>query len=135
MSQSMLLQWMVLLSMLLIGCSDGRAQAERVRAFCESIKVGELFEAVDARSMTFQLQPGGFAPDPRERLAKTIAPETLNKVSGILYEPQGRIEKERPIRGRAASLTMTGHTHSLQAAGGTGAHPCPSRQPSRPRAL
>lgn len=97
MSQTMLLQWMVLLSMLLIGCSDGRAQAERVRAFCESIKVGELFEAVDARSMTFQLQPGGFAPDPRERLAKTIAPETLNKVSGILYEPQGRIEKERPV--------------------------------------
>lgn len=97
MSQVILLQWMALLSVLLIGCSDGRSQAERVRAFCESIKVGELFGKVDARYMTFQLQPGGFAPDPRERLTKSMAPEALNKVSGILFEPQGRIGEERPV--------------------------------------
>lgn len=97
MSQTMLLQWMVLLSVLLAGCSDGRPQVEHVRTFCESIKIGELFGEVDARHMTYQLQPGGFAPDPRERLTKSIAPEALNKVSGILFEPHGRIGKERPV--------------------------------------
>jgi hypothetical protein len=97
MSQALLLQWIVLLSMLLIGCSDGHSQTVQVRKFCESIKTSELFGAVDARSISFQLQPGGFAPDSRTRLANTVAPEALNKVSGILYEPQGPIGEKRPV--------------------------------------
>lgn len=42
---------------LLGGSSDGDPPAERVRAFCEGIRVGEPFAGVRTRYGAFRLQP------------------------------------------------------------------------------
>ena len=74
---------------LLAGCSVNESPAERVRAFCDGIRVGDLFADVEARYSAFQLQPGGFARDPGERLGGSLPAQERHKVTGILVEPSG----------------------------------------------
>lgn len=81
-----LLMAMLLGTGLLTGCGDGRSPAERVRGFCEGIRVGEPFEGVEARYSAFQLQSYVFAPHPQERLRGIIPEPGLSRVSGILVE-------------------------------------------------
>lgn len=92
------IQYSYLLSiiLLLVGCTEGRSYQD-VKAFCEGIKPGEMFQKMDARQSRYQLQPGGFAQDPRHRFAKMPNPQSLDKISGVLYEAQGRIEAQRPV--------------------------------------
>lgn len=71
---------------LLMGCGDQRSPAERVRAFCEGIRVGEPFEAAEARYSSYDLHSMSFAQDPQERLKGIVAETRLGRVSGILVE-------------------------------------------------
>lgn len=102
MNQIALLQCFMLFAVLLGatllgGCSDGRSPAERVRAFCDGVRIGEPFTEVEARYPAFRLQPGGFAPDPKVRLVETIPAQELDKVSGILVESSASAGEERPV--------------------------------------
>ena len=102
MSQFALLQCFMLFAALagaslLGGCSDGRSPAERVRAFCDGVRVGEPFVDAEARYSAYRLQPGGFAPDPKQRLVGAIPAQDLDKVSGILVESPAPAGEERPV--------------------------------------
>jgi len=88
---------LVALCVLLSGCEDGRPAAERVEVFCSGIQQGENINAVSARYEEFDLQPGGFAPDPAERLSAIVTPEILLMVSGTLAEPSGSPAGARPV--------------------------------------
>lgn len=84
--QHALLVIMLLGAGLLAGCGDGRSPSERVRAFCEGIRVGEPFEEVEARYSSHNLHSMSFAPAPEVRLKGIIAETSVNRVSGILVE-------------------------------------------------
>jgi hypothetical protein len=88
--------YLLVVTLLLVGCTDGRNRQE-VKAFCQGIKPGEMFQKIDARQSRYHLQPGGFAQDPRQRFAKAPIPQHLDQISGALFEPQGRIEAQRPV--------------------------------------
>lgn len=79
--------YLLAITLLLVGCTEGRSYQD-VKAFCQGIKPGEMFQKMDARQSKYQLQPGGFAQDPRQRFAKTPNPQNLDKISGVLYEAQ-----------------------------------------------
>lgn len=102
MNQIALLQCFMLFAALLCanligGCSDGRSPAERVRAFCDGVRVGEPFVDAEARYSAYRLQPGGFASDPKVRLINTIPAQELDKVSGVLVESTASAVEERPV--------------------------------------
>jgi hypothetical protein len=81
---------------LLLGCRDNpRPPVERVQAFCSAVKVGESFDQVLERYPKFDLQPGGFAPDPKERFPDA-SPEALRVIKGVLAEPEGA-KDVRPV--------------------------------------
>ncbi|HVL34974.1 MAG TPA: hypothetical protein VM489_04810 [Burkholderiales bacterium] len=74
--------------MLLGGCPDGRPAAERVAAFCASAK-GEDIKAVISRYEAYEMQPGGVAPDARQRLSELVDDKTLKTIASALAEPSG----------------------------------------------
>jgi len=83
---------------LLVGCGDQRSPSERVRAFCEGIRVGEPFEEVEARYSRYSLHSLGFAPDPEARLKGIVAETRVSRVSGILVEDSAsRRDGPRPV--------------------------------------
>lgn len=83
---------------LLAGCGDGRSPSERVRTFCEGIRVGEPFESVETRYSSYNLHSLGFAQAPEERLKGIVAETRVSRVSGILVEDSAsRRDGPRPV--------------------------------------
>jgi hypothetical protein len=88
--------YLLVITLLLVGCT----KAAITRRSKPSAKASSR-EKCSKRSMPdkagYQLQPGGFAQDPRQRFAKAPNPQRLDKISGVLFEAQGRIEAQRPV--------------------------------------
>lgn len=88
---------MVAGALLLSACGDGRPPAARVEGFCAGIRQGEPIRDVLARYEEFDLQPGGFAPDPSERLGSVVDEKARPTLSGVLAEPTGSPPDRRPV--------------------------------------
>lgn len=97
-TQPALLMTILISTGLLTGCWDGGSPAERVRAFCEGIRVGEPFEDVEARYSSYNLHSLGFAQNPEGRLKGIVAETSVSRVSGILVEDSAlRSDGPRPV--------------------------------------
>ncbi len=87
----------LLAAIALAACTDKPIAADQVRAFCDAIGPDEPFAAVEGRFPKNQLQPGGFAPDPKERLAQIVPEDQMRTISTMLLEPSGAASDERPV--------------------------------------
>lgn len=84
-------------AVVLTGCGDGHPPAERTLAFCEGIRIGDSYTAVEDRYAAFGMQAGGFARDPAQHLDARMTLADRQKVTGILAEPDGSNGGERPV--------------------------------------
>jgi len=78
-------------------CGDSRPAVERVEAFCAGITKGEQIQAVLARYEQFDLQPGGAAPAPAERVAGMPGAQAPTTIASVLAEPVGSPDGARPV--------------------------------------
>lgn len=88
----------VLLGMSLLGaCTENRSPSERVRAFCDEIRIGEQTADVESHFLESQLQIGGVAPAQGTRSTKSALVKERHKVTGILAEASGSMNEVRPV--------------------------------------
>lgn len=79
-------------------CGEATPPAERVAAFCDTVREGQRIEAVRTRYEDYALQPGGVAPDPGGQLENRVDGDAMPTVSGVLVEPSGApAEDPRPV--------------------------------------
>lgn len=88
----------VLLGVSLLGaCTENGSPSERVRGFCDEIRIGEKIADVESHFLDFQLQIGGIAPAQGTRSAKSTLVKERHKVTGILAEASGFMSEVRPV--------------------------------------
>lgn len=95
---------LMLSTLLLSGCTDGKSGEEKVSAFCQGVKVGESFDEVKARYSASGLQSGGFAPE----LLESSPTQEHQKIAGILVESSDSRGETRPVCAIYYSSTFRG---------------------------